>query len=60
MQFLSGRSQAVQQAITTPAGRAAAAKCLRELAEEIKATGLVANAIEKNGLRGVTVAAKTP
>jgi polar amino acid transport system substrate-binding protein len=54
--ILDGRFTAVQQAIGTPKGRAAGARYLREFAEEIKASGLVARTIEKNNVRGLTVA----
>jgi len=54
--ILDGRFTAVQQAIGTPKGRAAGAHYLREFAEDIKASGLVAQAIEKNNVRGLTVA----
>ncbi len=57
-QILDGRFTAVQQAIGTPKGRDAGAKYLREFVEDIKATGLVTKAIEKNGVRGLTVAPK--
>ena len=56
--ILEGRFTAVQQAIGTPKGRSEGAKFLREFAEEAKASGLVSRAIERNGVRGVTVAAK--
>jgi polar amino acid transport system substrate-binding protein len=56
--ILDGRFTAVQQAIGTPKGRPAGAQYLREFAEDIKATGLVAQAIEKNNVRGLTVAPK--
>jgi polar amino acid transport system substrate-binding protein len=55
--ILDGRFTAVQQAIGTPKGRAAGARYLREFAEEVKASGLVARTIEKNNIRGLTVAA---
>ena len=55
--ILDGRFTAVQQAIGTPKGRPAGARYLREFAEDIKASGLVAQTIEKNGVRGLTVAA---
>lgn len=55
--ILDGRFTAVQQAVGTPKGRDAGAECLREFVEDIKATGLVARTIEKNGIRGVSVAA---
>jgi polar amino acid transport system substrate-binding protein len=55
---LDGRFTAVDQAIGTPKGRDAGAKYLREFIEDVKASGLVAQAIEKNGVRGVSVAPK--
>jgi polar amino acid transport system substrate-binding protein len=55
--ILDGRFTAVQQAIGTPKGRPAGARYLREFAEDIKASGLVAQTIEKNSVRGLTVAA---
>ena len=55
--ILDGNFTAVQQAAGTPKGRAAAAsQYLREFIEDIKATGLVARTIEKNSVRGLTVA----
>ncbi|MGH6631643.1 MAG: ABC transporter substrate-binding protein, partial [Burkholderiales bacterium] len=56
--LLDGNFTAVQQAAGTPKGRPAGAKFLREFIEDIKATGLVARTIEKNNVRGLTVAAK--
>ncbi|MDP1717667.1 MAG: ABC transporter substrate-binding protein [Burkholderiales bacterium] len=56
--ILDGQFTAVQQAAGTPKGRPAGAQYLREFVEDIKATGLVARLIEKNGVRGLTVAAK--
>ena len=38
--------------------REAAAAYLREFVEDVKASGLVAKLIEKNGVRGLTVAPK--
>ena len=58
--ILPGRFTAIQQAIGTPKGRSEAAKYLCAFAEEAKATGLVAAAIERNGVRGVSVAAAAP
>lgn len=57
---LDGRFTIVQQALGTPKGRETAAKYLREFVEDVKASGLVAKAIEKNGIRGVSVAPKAP
>jgi len=53
---LEGQFTAIQQAIGTPKGRDAAAGYLREFAEDAKASGLVAQAIANNAVRGVSVA----
>ena len=57
---LDGRFMAIQQALGTPKGRDVAAKYLREFIEDVKASGLVAQAIERSGIRGVSVAPKAP
>ena len=56
--ILDGNFTAVQQAAGVPKGRTAGAKYLREFIEDAKASGLVAKRIEKNNVRGLTVAAK--
>jgi len=56
--ILDGNFTAVQQAAGVPKGRTAGAKYLREFIEDAKASGLVAKLIEKNNVRGLTVAAK--
>jgi polar amino acid transport system substrate-binding protein len=56
---LEGRFTAVQQSVGTPQGRPAGAKYLREFAEDVKASGFVAKAIERHAVRGVSVAPKT-
>ncbi|MDB6061407.1 MAG: hypothetical protein JWM78_1510 [Verrucomicrobiaceae bacterium] len=53
---LAGHISIVKQAIGTPNGRDAGAKYLREFVEDIKASGLVAKTLDKNGARGVLVA----
>jgi polar amino acid transport system substrate-binding protein len=53
---LDGRFTGVQQAIATPKPREAGAQYLREFVADAKASGLVAQAIEKHGVRGVSVA----
>jgi polar amino acid transport system substrate-binding protein len=53
---LDGQFTAVQQAIGTPRGRDAAARYLAEFVEDVKASGLVADAIARNGVKGVSVA----
>jgi polar amino acid transport system substrate-binding protein len=55
--ILEGSFTSVQQAIGTPKGRPAGAQYLREFAEDVKRSGLVAQLIEKNNVRGLTVAA---
>jgi polar amino acid transport system substrate-binding protein len=54
--ILEGRFTAIQQAIGTPRGRPAAAAYLREFIADVKASGFVAQAIERNGALGLTVA----
>ena len=53
---LDGRFMAIQQALGTPKGRDVAAKYLHEFIEDVKASGLVAQAIERSGIPGVSVA----
>ncbi|HEX4995522.1 MAG TPA: transporter substrate-binding domain-containing protein [Methylomirabilota bacterium] len=53
---LEGRFTGVQQAIATPRPREAAAQYLREYVASVKASGLVAQAIERHRVRGVSVA----
>ena len=53
---LEGQVTGVQQAIGAPKGRPAAAQILREFADDVKRSGVVARLIEKHGVRGVTVA----
>jgi polar amino acid transport system substrate-binding protein len=53
---LDGRFTAVQQSIGSPRGRDAAASYLREFVADVKASGFVARAIERHGVRGVSVA----
>jgi polar amino acid transport system substrate-binding protein len=52
---LDGRFMAIQQALGIPKGRDAGAKYLREFIEDVKDSGLVARAIDKAGVRGVSV-----
>ena len=53
---LAGRFMAIQQALGIPKGRDDGAMYLREFIEDVKASGVVARAIEKAGVRGVSVA----
>jgi len=54
--LLDGQFTAVQQSIGVPKKRAAGAKYLREFVEEAKRSGLVAQLVEKHGVKGVNVA----
>jgi polar amino acid transport system substrate-binding protein len=54
--LLAGNFTAVQQAAGTPKGRPVGVQYLRDFIEDIKATGLVAQTIEKHHVRGLTVA----
>jgi polar amino acid transport system substrate-binding protein len=54
--ILDGRFTAIQQAVGTPKGRPAGAQYLREFVAEVKASGFVADLIERNGARGLSVA----
>ena len=56
--ILEGSFTAVQQAAGVPKGRAAAAKYLTAFIEDVKASGLVAKAIQDNKVVGLTIAAK--
>lgn len=53
---VDGRFMVVGQALASPRGRYAGAQYLRDFIEEAKASGLVARILEKNGVRGVSVA----
>src|SRR5215510_6308988 len=53
---LEGRFTAVQQAIGVPKARAGDVERLAEFVSDIKNSGLVAELIDKNRIRGVTVA----
>jgi polar amino acid transport system substrate-binding protein len=57
---LDGQFTAVQQAIGAPKGRDAAARYLREFVEDVKTSGLVADAIARNSVSGVSVAPPAP
>ena len=53
---LDGRFMGVQQAIAVPKGRRSGLDYLRRVVEEVKVSGLVARAIERTGVRGISVA----
>ena len=54
--ILDGNFTVVRHTVGTPKGLDAAAAYLRELVEDVKASGLVAKWIEKSGVRGLSVA----
>ncbi len=54
--IVEGRFMAVQQSVAVPKGRDAGVVYLRRMVEDAKASGLVAHAIERTGVRGVSVA----
>ena len=56
--LLDGHFSVVKQAAGTPKGKSAGFKYLSDFIEDVKASGLVARVMEKNGIRGVTVAPK--
>ena len=53
---LEGRFMAIQQALGIPKAREAGLSYLREFIEDAKASGLVARALEKAGVQGVSIA----
>ena len=57
---LDGQVTGVQQAIGTPKARAAGATFLRAFVEGVKASGVVAEAIRRNAVQGVSVAPPAP
>ena len=54
--ILDGRFTVVRHTVGTPKGLNAAAAYLRDLVEDVKASGLVAKWIEKSGVKGLSVA----
>ena len=54
--ILDGNFTVVRHTLCIPKGRDAAAAYLRELVEDVKASGLVAEWIEKSGVKGLSVA----
>ena len=58
--ILDGQFTAVQQAIGTAKSREASARFLRAFVEDVKTSGLVAEAISRNGAQGVSVAPPAP
>ena len=57
--IVDGRFMLVEQAIASPRGRDAGAGYIRAFIEDVIASGFIAQSLEKNGVRGVTVAPKS-
>src|SRR5438309_1204603 len=60
LRLLPGRFMAIEQAMGAPKGRDAGVRYLREFVEEMKASGLVAKALEVSGQHDAVVAPPTP
>ena len=58
LRLLEGRFMVINQAMGTPKGREAGSKYLREFVEEMKASGFVAQALERHRIEGASVAPK--
>jgi len=56
LRLLEGRFMVINQAMGTPRGREAGAKYLREFVEEMKASGFVAQALERHRVEGASIA----
>jgi len=57
LRLLDGRFMVIQQAMGTPKGRgAAAAACLTDFVEEMKASGFVAEALRRHRIEGASIA----
>jgi polar amino acid transport system substrate-binding protein len=60
VRVMEGRFMAIEQAVGAPKGREAGARYLRQFVEEMKASGFVAQGLEKSGQGDATVAPKAP
>lgn len=56
VRVLPGRFMVIEQAMATPRGRSAGAKYLREFIDEMKASGFVAQSLQRTGQRDAAVA----
>jgi polar amino acid transport system substrate-binding protein len=54
--LLDGRFMVIDQAMATPKGRPAGARYLAAFVEEMKSSGFVASALDRNGIDGAAVA----
>ena len=60
LRLIEGRFMVINQAMGTPRSRDAGAKYLREFVEEMKASGFVAQALERHRVEGASVAPRAP
>ncbi len=60
VRLLPGRFMVINQAMATPKGRDAAARLLHGFVEEMKASGFVAQALARHGIKGAAVAPPAP
>jgi polar amino acid transport system substrate-binding protein len=56
LRVLDGRFMVIQQAMATPRGRDAGAAYLNTFIEQMKASGIVEQALERDGIQGAAVA----
>jgi polar amino acid transport system substrate-binding protein len=56
LRVLDGRFMVIQQAMATPSGRETGAAYLNTFIEEMKASGLIAQSLERDGIQGAAVA----
>jgi polar amino acid transport system substrate-binding protein len=56
VRLLDGRFMVIEQAMALPKGRPAGARYLGEFVESVKASGFVAEALQRNGIEGAQVA----
>ena len=56
LRLLDGRFMVINQAMGTPKGRDAGARYVHDFIEEMKASGFVAQALQRNGIQGAAVA----
>ena len=60
VRLMDGRFMAIEQAVGTPKGREAGARYLRQFVEEMKASGFIAQGLERSGQGEAAVAPASP
>jgi polar amino acid transport system substrate-binding protein len=60
VRMLDGRFMVINQAMATPTGRPAGLRYLATFVEEMKASGFVADSLQRNGVAGAAVAPPSP